>query len=381
MELGTVLVLCLWGALAASVIVRLRRRGGEDLRPPIAPDKHRLVGSAALYLATPAAVLASQVVQIAILVVAGAGYGFTSWVYWGVVEPARPEALDPLARAAIAAAGPSTLFAIAAAAFAWTRARPSSAARNLARLELGRFAMTLALGVHPIASIALERGDFWALRTSLNEARAGAGDAALLGIGVIAALAFWSWRRAGRLRARATRAWDLDRDARARLAEAPSDPDALLGVGRAQLGAGDRGAIETLTRALAARPDDPRLELWLGRANLLHGAPEEASSHLRRAGQLLEDAPEPDEPLLFAILYHLAEARLALGDGEGAVLTAEEACAARPHDPLGLMLVVDALVATGRADEAQGRLVGALGTADARARREIERRLAALRRP
>ncbi|MCA9605061.1 MAG: hypothetical protein KC619_05680 [Myxococcales bacterium] len=379
MELGTVILLILWGALASSVILRLRRRGGTDFQPPIAPDKHRLVGSAALYLATPAAVLASQCVQIGLLERAGAGYTFTSWIYWGVVEPARPDAIGPLARAAVAAAGPTTLLSVAAIAFTWTRLRPTGAAHNLARLELGRFSLMLALGVHPLASLALERGDFWAMRTSLDEARASAGDAALLVVGVLAAFAFWSWRRAARLRAYATYAWDVDRTARARLAEDPRDPDALLTFGRAQLGAGDRRAIETLERAVAARPDDPTLELWLGRANLLHGEPGEASTHLRRAGELLERGDD-DEPLLFAILFHLAEARMALGDAEGAVLTAEEAQAARPDDPLGLMLVVDTLVATGRADEAEERLVTALGGAHGRLRSEIERRLAGLKR-
>ena len=135
MELGTVILLILWGALASSVILRLRRRGGTDFQPPIAPDKHRLVGSAALYLATPAAVLASQCVQIGLLERAGAGYTFTSWIYWGVVEPARPDAIGPLARAAVAAAGPTTLLSVAAIAFTWTRLRPTGAAHNLARLE------------------------------------------------------------------------------------------------------------------------------------------------------------------------------------------------------------------------------------------------------
>lgn len=380
MELGTAILLILWGALAASVILRLRRRGAEVFRAPIGPDEHRLVGSAALYLATPAAVLASQIVQVALLERAGAGYTFTSWIYWGVVEPARPEALGPLARAGVAGAGPATLFAVALLAFSWTRIRPAGAARNLLRLELGRFAMTLALGVHPLASLALERGDYWALRASLNTVRAPAGDAALLVVGVIAAVAFWSWRRASGLRAHASRGWDVDREARARLAEDPSDPDALLTLGRAELGAGDRRAIATLERAVAARPDDPTLELWLGRANLLHGEAEEASTHLRRAGQLLEEGTDDDDPLLFAVLFHLAEARMALGDAEGAVMTAEEAWAARPDEPLGLMLVVDTLVATGRRDEAHDRLVDALDGARGRLRAEIERRLAGLRR-
>ncbi|MBX3275191.1 MAG: hypothetical protein KF729_33305 [Sandaracinaceae bacterium] len=380
MELGTVIASILWGTLAVSVVLRLRRPGAEDFRPPITAAKHRLVGSAALYLATPAAVLASQALQVLLYTLSGAGYTFRSWIYWGIVEPARPEVLEPLARAAIAISGPGTLAAVAGGAFLATHLRPGHAAQNLLRLELGRFALTLALGVHPVASIALERGDLWALRTSLNAWHAPAGDAALLAIGVGAALAFWAFRRAGRLRARATPTWDADRAARARLAVAPDDPDALLAHGRAQLGAGDRGAIDTFARALAARPDDPHLALWLGRANLLHGLLEEASTHLRLAGRLVEASDDDDEPLLFAILFHLTEARLALGDPEGAVLTAEAARAARPEDPMALLLVADALVATGRAGEAEDRLRDALEGADARGRRAIERRLASLRR-
>ncbi|MCB9592219.1 MAG: hypothetical protein H6719_05765 [Sandaracinaceae bacterium] len=380
MELGTIILLVLWGAFASSVVVRLRRAGANDFLPPITPRKHRLVGSAALYLGTPAAVLASQLVQIGLLTQRGVSYTFTSWVYWGVVHPAPADALPPLERAAIAAAGPATLALIALLAFAWTKARPADAAKNLVRLELGRFAMTLSLGIHPIASIALERGDYWTIRTALDEVRPSFGDATLLGIGVVAALSFWSWRRATKLRALASSGWDADRMARRRLRESPDDPDALLHFGRTQLSNGDPAAIETLEKALLASPDDPHVELWLGRANLLRGEAQEASSHLRRAGELLEGAEEDDEPLLFAILFHLAEARMALGDGEGAVLTAEAACAQRPNDTLGLLLCVDALVASGRAQDARDRLTRALATAEGRAAKEIERRLAALRR-
>lgn len=382
MGIGTVILLVLWGALAASVIVRLGRHGAEAFSGRrFARAQRRLVGATALYLAVPAAVLAAQLAQAGLLELTGAGLGpYATWVYWGVVEPARPEAIGPLTTAAIAIAGPLTLCAIAGSMITWTRLRPGVAAANLLRLEVARFSLVLSLGVHPIASILLERGDWWAMRTALNETGELVGDGALLGAGVLAALAFSAWRGARGLRSLASPAWDARRAIDARLEVDPRDSDALLALGCEQLLAGDTEALSTLERARELAPSDPRVELWLGRLQLHRGEAETAASHLRRAGAMIEQGIErgPDS-LLFEVMVALSQARMMLGDAEGAILTAEAARETRPGDPLGLLLVADTLAATGRRAEARDRLEDALERARGRMRREIERRLDSLR--
>jgi hypothetical protein len=74
----------------------------------------------------------------------------------------------------------------------------------------------------------------------------------------------------------------------------------------------------------------------------------------------------------------LAAARLSLGDAEGAVLTAEAAEELRPGDPRAALVLVDALVALGRAGEARERLLRALGTAQGLFAAELRRRLGTL---
>ncbi len=380
MELGTAISLGLWGALAGSVLLRLRRRGSVTFDAAFEPRDRRLVGALALYLAVPVAVFASQLVQMGLLEASEAGSGsFSTWVYWGIVEPARPEAISAPERAAIAAAGPVTLMFFVVVALAWTKLRPATAALNFLRLEFARLTMSLAVGVHAIAAIVIERGDYWAIRTSLNEASAPAGDFALLLGGVFGALSFWAWKRAHKLRFLATQTHDAARQARALLTKSPDDPAALRTLGAAQLTAGRQGAIETLEHALRVEPDDPRTELLLGQARLSLGEAQTAATHLRHAGLLLEESPDVDEPLLFEVTIALSAARMMLGDADGAIVTAAAAMETRPADARALLLFADALVAGGRRDEARDRLTAGLARAEGAARDQIQRRLAALK--
>jgi len=380
-ELGTAILLAVWGALVASVILRLRRRGAETFDGNFEPRDRKLVGALAFYLLVPLGVLLSQLVQVALLQMSGAGVGpFSTWVFWGIVEPAHPEAISAYERAAMAMAGPVTLLGFVAVAIAWTKARPTTAAKNFLRLEFARLTMSLALGVHAIAAIVIERGDYWTLRTSLNEVAAPAGDLALLLGGLVAAFAFWAWRSARKLRFLATHTHDVTRRARARLAEWPDDPSALRELGAAQLTAGAPGAIATLERALRAQPDNPRTELMLGQAMLTRGEARAATLHLRNAGLLLEEAAAPDEPLLFEVTLALSAARMMLGDAEGAIATAAAARKTRPADLRGLLLFADTLVAGGQRDAARDQLVAGLEGSEGAARHQIQRRLAALKR-
>jgi tetratricopeptide (TPR) repeat protein len=381
MDVGTAIVLGIWGALAATVILRLRRRGGAAFDDRFSPADRRLVGAAAFYLAVPPLVLLSQLLQVAVMRALGTDLGlFETYVYWGVLEPADPGRLAPLGRAVVAAVGPLSLLTTAGALLAWTRFLPGNAARNHLRLELARVLLILSLGVHPILSLLVQRGDLWMARVALNELHPSSGDVALLGYGILAAYAFWRWRRAHRLRLLASAVHDATRRASGKLGESPDDPEALRALGAAQLAAGDEAAVETLGRALERSPDDPRVELLLGRAHLEHGDAQGASEHLRHAGRLLEEQSDPArQSLLFEVTLALSAARIALGDAEGAILTAEAARDHAPGDPRGLLMHADALMAGGRLDEAEQRLERALESAHGVLRAEIERRLAALR--
>lgn len=379
MGVANLLVILIWAVLAASVVMRLSRHGGAAFDDRLDARDRRLVGMTAFYLAAPALALAAQAATL------GLARGldveverFQTWIFWGGVEPALGESLDPVTRAGLAATGPLALLALAAALVAWTRFFPSRAAVNHLTLETARVLLIVAFAVQPIVSLLAQRGDLFALRRALNELHPQAGEAALLGYGVVAAWVFWRWRRARRLRALGTPLHDAARRARERLERDPSDRDAHLALAAAELASGDPHAIATLEAARVHIEGDPRLELLLGRAHLERGHAERASEHLREAGLLLE-AGDDRRDLLLEVTLALGAARIALGDAEGALLTAEAAHDAAPRDPRTLLIHADALVLGGRRDEARGRLERALEDAEGALRREIRRRLAALR--
>lgn len=377
--MANALLIALYCALAASVAMRVSRgltRGALETR--FDPRDRRLVGMAAFYLAAPLTILSAQLVQVALLRGLGASVAlFESWIYVGVVEPSPASSLDPLARALVAATGMALPLLVAAVLLTWTRIAPGRAARNHFRLETGRALLMASLGLEPVVSLLAARGNTTALRLALNEHRVQAGDAALLVFGLAAALTFAWWRRADRLRALGTPLHDAMRAALARLATHPDDVDALRALGAAWLAQRDPRAVALLERAALLGPEDPRIELLLARAYLDARRAQAASERLRRAGAWLERDGDP-EGLLVEVTLSLSAARLALGDAEGAILTAEAARERAPRDPRTLLGLADALVAGGRRDEARRDLESALSGATGTLRQEIERRLAAL---
>lgn len=380
MDVLNAILIGLWAAFAISVVMRLRRRGERAFESPMRPSDRRLAGATAFYLAVPAWVLLAQLTQILVLQLLDNGLGdATTVIYWGHLEPAYPDALTPLGRAGVAATGPLVMMAGVAAAFSLVAFRPRGAARNALFLESGRLLLMLAFGVWPIVSLLRQEGDIWLFRQALEARYTGSGDLALLGYGILGAYAFFRWRRAHGLRVRTTPAHDEAREAAAALAERPNDAHALHKLGRAQLAVRDPRALDTLRRAHALAPDDPVMELALGRALLREGDASDASEHLRRAGQRLEDDGE-DEDLLFEVTLALSAARMALGDLEGALLTAQAAEDRAPRDPRAWLMITDVLAASGDRAQAKERLEAGFEGGDRQLEREIQRRLERLRR-
>ncbi len=376
MGLANAAVIALWGAFAASVLVRVRRLRGRG--PQFDRGDRRLLGMVAFYLVAPAVVLGAQLAQVALTNALGGQVGrFEMWVYFGVVEPAPEPALSAAQRASVATAGLLPPLLVAAASFAWTWLAPGPAARNHLRIETGRFLLLVGFGLEPFVSLLSRRGDTASLRTALNELHPQAGDGTLLVLGLVAALTFAWWRRAHRMRLRGSALHDAMQRAEARLATHPDDADALRALGAARLAVRDPRAVVTLERALEGAPEDARVGLLLGRAYLDAGRAQAASERLREAGQRLEARGDPDG-LMLEVMLALSTARIALGDPEGAILTAEAACDRAPRDPSTLLGLADALVAGGRLEDAKHSLNRALASATGGLRREIEQRLSAL---
>ncbi|MEQ8456854.1 MAG: hypothetical protein RLO52_41305 [Sandaracinaceae bacterium] len=374
MNLGTTIVLCLFGAFATSVILRLRRRGRAAFDGHLTPRDRRLVGATAFYLVVPSLALLAQGAQLGLLHAMGARVTHAeTWVYWGFIEADGPPAL----RAAGLAASPLLLIVALLVLVGWTRLRPSRAAVNHLRLESARLLTMIVFGVQPVVSLLSRRGAHWELRELANGWREGSGDAGLLVFGVIAAFAFWRLRSARGLWALASPLHDATDRAKRALERDAMDADALRALGAAQLAMGHPDAEETLTRAWAVAPEDPRVALLLGRAAAMRGDASEASEHLRRAGQLLE-ATDDDPALFFEIALALGAARLQLGDAEGAILTAEAAREAAPRDLRAAIVLADALALDGQSAEARRTLEAIRDRAAGALRRQIDRRLRGL---
>jgi tetratricopeptide (TPR) repeat protein len=81
------------------------------------------------------------------------------------------------------------------------------------------------------------------------------------------------------------------REARAGVARDPSSVDAAIALARAQMSLGRVGdALETVTRGLEGKPDDPRLSLERGRGLIVIRKFEPAARELRKASATIPDA-------------------------------------------------------------------------------------------
>ena len=102
-------------------------------------------------------------------------------------------------------------------------------------------------------------------------------------------------------------------EARARLAENPEDPEALVELGEALVleadGTVTPAAVEALTRALALRPDNPRAAYYLG----LHEAQSGDSKAAVARWQALEAKSPPDAPWLSMLRAEIARVSRAAG--------------------------------------------------------------------
>jgi cytochrome c-type biogenesis protein CcmH len=102
-------------------------------------------------------------------------------------------------------------------------------------------------------------------------------------------------------------------EARARLAEAPNDPDALSGFGEALVleadGTVTPAAIDAFNKALAQRPDDPRAAYYLG----LHEAQSGDSKAAVARWQALEARSPAEAPWLPMLRAEIARVSRAAG--------------------------------------------------------------------
>lgn len=378
------LIAIVYATFAAGLAVRMYRQGRRTFDDDFRPEDRRTLGAAAFYFAIPVAVALHELGHAAVIRAFGAGISDWHYVfYWAYVSPDR--ALPPLQSALVALSGNVVSLLLAWGAVLWTLRRPKNAALNYVRLEFARIQLWIALVIYPVFSLLIRGGDFWLIREELDALLPFAGEAFLF---LWAGLAFWTWRR-WRGPWRRTFVWlatplhDRLRAARARVEADPQSAEARRELGRVYL-AGDEPerALGALLPGVARHPEEPELRFLAGFAHLRRGEAQQASEQLRAAGQMLEaeDPVGSRAELYYEVTLGLAAARLALGDPEGALLTAEAARERRPRDPRGLLVYADALVAAGRFEEARTRLSQALEDAEGVFRKEIRRRLATLSR-
>jgi tetratricopeptide (TPR) repeat protein len=163
---------------------------------------------------------------------------------------------------------------------------------------------------------------------------------------VCMARAFLVWRRASLALPYLEKALQKDGD----------NQEALLALGDAHRMSGQRDKSEqAYKRALQAAPDDARVHLGLGRMYAVFQAPDRAREELRAA--LSRNPGSPDIQLELARLVR----------GEERLKLLRSAVAGRPGWDEAVVLLADALLAAGQAEEAEKSAAGILKRAGDRA--------------
>jgi tetratricopeptide (TPR) repeat protein len=358
-----------FGAIAAWVGWSLIRAGARTFDDDFTATDRRLSEALVFYWAVPVGIALHELAHaVAIWLLGGSVGEFHYAVYWGYVVPKRTPPFRDVEVLIAMASGLLVLITLGLASIAWALRRPMNAARNFVRLEFGRVTLGLALVFYPIVSMVFREGDFWVAWQALQRIRPHAGSIVLISYGLVGSLWLWVWRHGPlgkRVQALTTPSLDTQQHLLQMLARNPQDAVAWRELGRVQLASENAGkAVESLRKAALLQEHDPLSRYLLGLAFLKAGDPRASAAELRHAGLLLEDHPARDksvtEMLRYEIVLALAAARLALGDAEGALMTAEAAHDERPRDPRWLFVYADAAVAAGRASDAHARLEEAL---------------------
>ena len=352
--------------IAALTVWRLVRAGRATFDDELTAGDWRLVGEAAFYLVTPAAVVLHELGHAAVVwAFQGRIVAWHFLFYWGYVVPSR--SFGAYGDLAVALAGNLVTLALGLLAGWRVFGRPANAAWNFFWWRFAEIQLSMVLVFYPLLCLFGFGGDFKAIYR-LSTAWV-SGPLLALHLGLL--LLLWrGWR--GRLGARARMLtgplWDEVRGAKAVLGVKPDDCGARMQLAWAYLAVGLRREARPWAEAvLALRPELPAAHALLGQA-LVEEDPERATRELQQA----LGAPALD-PLLCAT-SHLSLARLALNRAQGA-LALPHACAALeglPCDVTAARLVWDAAEATGPCADALGALDRAAARGNAVARQGLE---------
>jgi len=382
------LVAALYGVFVAALVWRLWRHRRATFDTRFTDADRRRIGSLVIYLIVPATVALATAAEAGVAVAVGAPpQGLEFLFFWSHLSLPEGVELGTGAKLALATVGPAILIVVASLLIVWSVKRPARAAIGYLRLECARVLLLLVLVIYPIGSLLLRSGQFWELQNLFNESQPFLGDIILAAYGIAAFRVGLLWRGpwskryawlASPLRDRLTKA-------EARLRVVPNSVEALRELGRVYLSAGDaESALHPLRTALRLFPSAPETNFLTGIAHLRDGRPRRASEHLRRAGKHLADEhdeadfSESRSDLFFEVTLGLAAARLALDDAEGAIITAEAAEDQRPRDARAALVHADALLVSGRRQEARTLLERALPHSHGHYQGEILRRLTLL---
>ncbi len=371
---------------ALMLVYRLYKAGADTFDDHFTSHDRGLISGVAFYLVAPLVVACHEAAHAAtVLLFGGRVASFHYFFYWGYVEPAAHPALGHAQLTAVALAGNLVSVAMGAACFLYAWRGMHNAARHWLGLEAARILMALGLVVYPLFSLVANAGDFAIMRRELNAMGHNWGEFAIAFYSSVGLVWLWFWQRPATLARRrelTSPLFDPRRVLRQRVIDDPSDANAHKELGRIEAAMGSfTNAARVLEQATQLLPDDAVVHYLLGVSRLGAGEAQPATDALRQAGTLIDKQTiTPTRDMLrVETLLALASARLALKDGEGAAHTAEEALRMAPDEARALLLYTDALLASGKKDDAQARLEAALADAKGTLAFEIRKRLESLR--